>query len=388
MKYQNNFPKRLKICFFNSDFPPRVGGISTFNWSLAYHMSLSEEIEQIQVISFKNPKPGREDYSQKLSIIRLPRLSIFKTALGIKKYLKRFKDYDIFQATNMFPVGFLLVLLGRFIFRKTVFVTFHGTDAVSTQGSWKTKLAKYFTLRCASKAVAVSFSTQKEAAKYYRINPSKFSVIYYPLADKLINSQEKEKQREKIRKKYHLSDNDFIILTVAHLVKRKGVADLIKAVSLTNQPEIKLIVVGQGPEKENLEKLAKKLAVEDRVIFAGLVDSTNPFYATADLFALTSFFVKEEGDIEGLGIVLLEAQQYGLPVVGSQSGGIPEAIEEGKTGFVVPEKNPQSIKEKILILANNKDLYQKMSQRAPLFVREKFGWNKSINDHLFLYQSF
>ena len=116
MKYQNNFPKRLKICFFNSDFPPRVGGISTFNWSLAYHMSLSEEIEQIQVISFKNPKPGREDYSQKLSIIRLPRLSIFKTALGIKKYLKRFKDYDIFQATNMFPVGFLLVLLGRFIF--------------------------------------------------------------------------------------------------------------------------------------------------------------------------------------------------------------------------------------------------------------------------------
>ena len=375
----------MRICFFNSDFPPRVGGIATFNWSLAYHISKVKEVEHVQVITFKNPEPGQEEYSRKLSIIRLPRLSVLSTAREIWKYIYQFRDYDIFHATNIFPVGFLLVLLGKFIFDKPVFITFYGTDIMSLRASKKTKLAKYFTLKWASRAIAVSFSTLREAAKYYRINPEKFSVIYYSLARKIISKD--EQAREKLRNQYSLDKDDFLVLAVANLVKRKGIADLIRAVSLISNPRIKLIVVGRGPERENLEKLARKLNIENRVIFAGFVEQVNPFYQAADIFVLPSFFIREEGDIEGLGIVLLEAQQYGLPVIGTASGGIPETIDNGQSGFVVPERNPEAIKEKILLLANDKKLYLRMAKQAQQFVREKFDWSKSIKEYLDLYDS-
>jgi len=375
----------MKICFFNSDFPPGVGGLANFNWSLAYHMSLSKQIEHVQVIAFKNPSPGQKKHSQKLSVIRLPRLPILSLTKEIWKYIYRFRNYDILHATNMFPVGFLLVLFGRFIFRKPVFITFHGTDVISTQASKKTELAKHFTLKHASKAVAVSFSTKREAVKYHGINPSKFSAIYYCLPDKSINKDKNKEIRKKLRRKYNLSEDDFIVLAVAKLVKRKGVADLVEAISLINNLKVKLIVVGYGPERENLEELVKKLKIENRVFFTGLVEKVDPFYASADVSVLPSFFIRKEGDIEGLGIVLLEAQQYGLPVIGTNSGGIPEAIDEGRSGFVVPERNPEAIKEKILLLANDKKLYLEMSKRAPQFVQEKFDWTKSIKKYLALY---
>lgn len=387
MAQKQNISNGVKICFFNSDFPPRIGGIATFNWSLAYHISKAKEVEDVQVVAFKNPKPGQEKFSQKLSIIRLPWFSFLSLAKKVWQYIFRFRNYDVFHATNLFPVGFLLVLLGRFIFKKPVFVSFYGTDVISTQASRKTKLAKYFTLKYASAAMAVSHSTLKEAAKYYQIEPTKFSVIYYCLADKPVNKRRNKEIKKKIRKKYNLSEDDFIVLTVANLVKRKGIADLVKAVSLIDNPRVKLVIVGQGPERENLEKLAKKLNIAERVIFTGLVDEVSPFYTSADIFVLPSFFIKKEGDIEGLGIVLLEAQQYGLPVIGTKSGGIPEAIDNGRSGFVVPERNPRAIKEKILLLADDKELYFRMANRAPQFVQEKFNWVQSVKKYLLLYTS-
>lgn len=377
----------MKICFFNSDFPPKVGGIATFNWGLAYYLSLNKEVEHVQVVAFKSRQTGRENYSQKLSVIRLPQIGFWSMFGAVWKHLYQFRHYDVFHATNLFPVGFLLVLLGRFVFQKPVFITFHGTDVISSRASRKTKLAKYFALKYASRAIAVSHSTLNQAVNYYQIKPEKFSVIYYALGPKVIDKEKNEIIRKGLRKKYNLGEDDFLILTVANLVKRKGIADLIKAVSLINNQSIKLIVVGQGPEQGNLENLTKELGIAHRVIFTGLVEDVGLFYVSADVFVLPSFFIKEEGDIEGLGIVFLEAEQCGLPVIGTRSGGIPEAIDDGKSGFIVPERSPEAIKEKILLLANNRQLCSQMGKYAQRFVWEKFDQSKSVEKHLLLYRS-
>ena len=97
------------------------------------------------------------------------------------------------------------------------------------------------------------------------------------------------------------------------------------------------------------------------------------------------FFETVEGDIEGLGVVYLEAQQYGVPVLGTYSGGIPEAMEENKSGFLVPEHDVAALAEKILLLKSNPELRVRMGEYGKTFVREKFDWRKSIQGHLDLY---
>ncbi|MEK7178925.1 MAG: glycosyltransferase, partial [Patescibacteria group bacterium] len=82
-----------------------------------------------------------------------------------------------------------------------------------------------------------------------------------------------------------------------------------------------------------------------------------------------------------------EAQQYGVPVLGTRSGGIPEALEDGGSGFLVRERDVQGLAEKIELLARDKELCRKMGARGRAFVREKFDWRKSIKRHLILYTS-
>ena len=90
---------------------------------------------------------------------------------------------------------------------------------------------------------------------------------------------------------------------------------------------------------------------------------------------MPSKYLKSEGDIEGLGIVYIEAQYFGLPVIGTNSGGIPEAIDQGKSGFVIDEGDVAGLAEKILYLKNNKNIYNNFSIRAKAFANEKFDWD-------------
>ena len=372
---------KLKICFLNSGFPPDFGGVATFSWLLSYHMSLSKQISHIYVIAFNNSNPRKEKINKKLSVICFPRFSFWKIGIKILRYFLKFHNYDIFHATNIFPVGFWTIIFGKFIFRKPVFLTFHGTDVLG-KSSLKTKFARYIALKFANKAIAVSNSTAKRVAQHYGFSSNKFPVIYFGLSFEKV----KKYPYKKLIEKYNLNKGDFVVLTVTKLIKRKGIDDLIKAIHLISEEKIKLVIVGKGPERENLENLVNKLNLNHRVIFAGPVKDVSYYYALSDIFVLPSVFLKEQGDIEGLGIVFLEAQQYGLPVIGTKSGGIPEAIDEGKSGFLVPERDPYAIKEKILLFFHNEKLRRKMGNYARQFVKRKFDWKKCINNYISLYK--
>lgn len=169
------------------------------------------------------------------------------------------------------------------------------------------------------------------------------------------------------------------ILCVARLVKRKGVDDLIHAYAkLHNAPP--LLIAGDGPEKKSLEKLAKKLDVQ--VKFAGAVSDSDlqALYSHAGLFALTP---KElPGDYEGFGIVYLEAALHGLPVVGTKTGGVAGAVQDGVTGALAEPNNTESIAQALQRLVDNKALAKQYGQAGKERVLRKFTWDAIMKDFI------
>ncbi|MAG12673.1 hypothetical protein CL630_02555 [bacterium] len=374
----------MKICFITVDFPPMIGGIPEFSRSIAHHLSLSSDVEHVQVIAPNNLIQSVEEQGEKLSILRDDKKSFFWIAWDIIWHIFRLRHHDVFHSTSVFPAGFITVFVAKYLLRKPVFVTFYGTDVLSILGSRKTRWAKAWTLKHATKAIAFSKSTRDEAMRRHNISLEQFAVVYYPLSDNppTISPQ----ITQSLREKHNIALDDFIVLFVGHLVKRKGPEDLLRAVSLLGNKKVKLLFVGAGPLEKDLKQQATDYGLQKRVIFAGAQDA-KPYYSLASVFSMPSFFFKKEGDIEGLGIVFLEAQQYGVPVLGTNSGGIPEALEEDGSGFLVPEHDVEALAQKIKILYSNPELRKKMGKRGETFVREKFDWRKSTQEHLNLYKS-
>ena len=127
-------------------------------------------------------------------------------------------------------------------------------------------------------------------------------------------------------------------------------------------------------EKENLISLTKKLGLEDKVEFKGMINNNQlpKFYKKADIFVIPS--IDLDGKTEGLGVVTMEAMSSGIPVVGSDVGGIPDVIRDGINGFLVPEKSPEVLSSQIIKLLNDKKTYEAFSKNGRKTVEIKFSW--------------
>jgi glycosyltransferase involved in cell wall biosynthesis len=172
------------------------------------------------------------------------------------------------------------------------------------------------------------------------------------------------------------SDGVFRILFVGRLVKRKGVNHLIEAVQrLPAGLRARLTVIGDGPERAALADQVKAGGLEDRVNFRGRVADADlkESYSASDVFVLPSI-VDPQGDTEGLGVVLLEAMTYGVPVVGSDIGGITDIIENGESGLLVPPADADQLARALERLALDPALAARLGAAGERRVRAEFGW--------------
>jgi colanic acid/amylovoran biosynthesis glycosyltransferase len=165
------------------------------------------------------------------------------------------------------------------------------------------------------------------------------------------------------------------ILHVARLVEVKGAQYLIRAFArLAGRfPAVELAIVGDGPLKASLQSLAKSLGLEHRVRFLGALPHAQvmAWMRKAAMLVLPSVRTST-GRVEGLGMVLLEAAATGVPAVGSRIGGIPEGIAGGQTGFLVPEKDPEALAQRMADLLDDSALRRVMGVRARGFVEGRF----------------
>lgn len=172
-------------------------------------------------------------------------------------------------------------------------------------------------------------------------------------------------------------DDQTVLLTVGRLVPRKGIDTTLRALPsvLDAVPDLTYLVVGTGPDRARLEALARDLGVREHVRFAGEVafDALPHYYNAADLFVMPSR--EDPPDVEGFGIVFLEAGACGLPVVGARSGGIPDAVHEGETGLLVPPADPTALSETLARVLTTPDLAARLGQQGRHHAVHEASWD-------------
>lgn len=273
------------------------------------------------------------------------------------------KNVDIVNAHWIIPQGFLAVC-SKFITGKKVVISVHGSDILGLKGKLMTSV-KRFVLRHADYVVANSPATLKACEDVYpgvkaEVIPMGIDLGYFKPGKKPADLVEK----------YQLKDT-FTILFLGRLTTVKGVNYLLEAAQklARDGAKFKLLVAGDGPEKESLQAYTKAHGLEGNIEFIGWIDSSEVvnYYHLADVFAGPSLH-------EALGLVFVEAQASGVPVVASNVDGIPGIVADGETGFLVDKESGDQLYEKLKVLYENPKLRQSMARKAPRQVAEHYSW--------------
>jgi phosphatidylinositol alpha-1,6-mannosyltransferase len=187
--------------------------------------------------------------------------------------------------------------------------------------------------------------------------------------------------RASIRRRF-AADGEILLLTVGRLQRRKG-HDLVLAAMdalRARLPHLQYVIVGDGEERARLEGIVASTGLGARVHFVGAVkDEDLPdYYASADIFVHPNRI--DAGDVEGFGIVFLEAAAMGLPVIGGRSGGVPEAVEDGVTGLLVSGESPTELAAAIEKLAGSETVRRRLGDAGRLRVERRFTWDRAARE--------
>ncbi len=305
-----------------------------------------------------------------LSIIQVPLLAISEF-VAARKILKR-KKIDLIHAHWIIPQGWIASILKRTLKTKYI-TTAHAGDVFP--------LKKGFLKAFGKKSIKYSdFCTANSNYTKSKLNsilkPKNLEVIPMGVDLHLFSG----KKKLDVKRRYGIKGK--LILSVGRLAEKKGLTYLISALHLLKNkfPDIRLLIIGDGPEKGNLMRQVNSLGLGNRVIFTGKIknDLLPSYYASADIFVLPSIITKN-GDTEGLGVVLLEAISSGTPVIASNVGGIPDIVKDGKTGLLVSQKNPKQLATAISKLLSNPELSRRLVKNGKGHIRETYNW-KNIAD--------
>jgi len=362
------------VLFVTNDFGPRAGGIETFV------IGLIERRPFGQTIVYTSAQSGSEEYDKTwkadygVTVIR-DRATILLPTPRVARNLSRIIKQSHIQVAAFgaaAPLGLLSASMKRAGIRKTVALT-HGhevwwakvfpfTLAMRRIGSSIDSLTYLgeFTQRAISRSLSKTAAQQME-----KIAPG-IDVDHFCPQDSTA-----------LRKELKL-ENKRVIVSVGRLVHRKGQDHLIQALPqiLKSVPDAHILMVGQGPYLPHLKKLVARHNLNDHVSFIGRIQYAQlPQYICAgDIFAMPSrsrFFGLE---VEGLGIVYLEASACGLPVIAGSSGGAPDAVLDGVTGFVVDGENDGAIAAAAIRLLNDVDGAKAMGTAGREWIIENWRW--------------
>lgn len=186
----------------------------------------------------------------------------------------------------------------------------------------------------------------------------------------------------------HPINSKFKILFVGRHIERKGIRYLIEAAKYLPRDQFEIRIVGVGDLTEELKKLASESATPDsaEIIFTGKLspEALANEYKSANVFTLPAI-VDSKGDTEGLGVVLIEAMELGLPIVASNVGGIPDVVIDGETGILVPEKDPEALANAYKRLAAEPELVKHLLAGAQKRIHECFTWDGIIQRQIEVY---
>jgi phosphatidyl-myo-inositol dimannoside synthase len=363
------------VLISGSYYPPQVGGISQFMQYVAQSLG-PEYVCCLTGVADNNSHPHRPDapvvyrFPSLLGNSKLSRAGSWGAALSQIMVRERPRAAILGSIDD----GTYGLWLRRWL--KLPFIVFaHGNEILSAvKDNYDAPLQA---LRVANRVLACSRFTAKlvedagaDPGRIEIVNPGCDSDFFRPLP---VNQE----LRQRLLGSRH---NGRVILTVGNLVSRKGHDTVIRALPYLCQqlPDVTYLVVGDGPYRQELETMATELNVADRVIFVGnIVDDELPqLYALSDVFAMISRARIEHSDVEGFGLVFLEANACGKPVVGGLSGGVSDAVVEGETGLLVDPNNVQAVAETFEKLLSDEALRNRLGEQGRLRVKNEFRWQQ------------
>ena len=252
----------------------------------------------------------------------------------------------------------------------------------------KNNIAIYISLKSSQKIIVRSKFIRNLVVKLYDIKQSRIFICPDGL---ILEDFHIYKDKMALREELKLSEDKFYIISVGLLgLVRKSFDLVLKSIKEMRDTQnidiskIEYILIGRdSPEiRERLLMLAKKYNIDKN--FKLLVNLSNElrnkYYKASDIFVMPSKDLQKEGSVEGFGKAFIEAGYYGLPSIGSNTGGISDAIEDGKSGFLV--NNFNELVDKIKILFENKDVREKMGKYAHERVINEFSWEKIYYKYL------
>lgn len=370
--------------FITLDFPPENGGIQNYIYGLVTHLDPQKTVvltsNRIGKEAFK-PYDSKEKYkTYRININnRVPLYKQLFQLLILYVYIFRItKMYKIDELHfgNVMPIGLIGPLASKLL-KVKFFPYIHGLDFLESKNSnIKHKLVNYC-LRNATKIICNSNYT-KSILIESGLEASSITIIHPGITKK---DKVSKVDKEDVLKKYMLNDK-FILITVGRLVKRKGHDKVIEALKeiISINGNIKYVICGEGPERKNLEELVKTYKLEGYVIFTGNTDSKEleSLYSIAHLFIMPNREIKEAGDVEGYGIVFLEAGIHRLPVVGGNNGGVPDAVINGETGILIDSSDRQEIVSTIILFLKDKKILNQIGDNGYKWVNNNCLWSHRV----------
>jgi phosphatidylinositol alpha-1,6-mannosyltransferase len=358
-----------------NDFPPRQGGIQSF----VHELALRLDPDDLTVYAPKWDGAPQFDARQPFEVVRHPTSlmiggpSVTRRAAELARSRKA--EVVIFGAAA--PLGLITPALRRAGVQQAIAIT-HGHEAgwaalpvarnllrrIGERTDVVTYLGEYFRVRLAQAL------TPEAAARLTQLHPGVDATAFTP----------DQAAREAIRVRYGLADRP-VVVCVSRLVRRKGQDTLLRAWPevISQVPDASLLIVGAGPYRAALQRLAERTGLTASVRFTGPVPQAElpAHYAAGDVFSMPCRTRRGGLDVEGLGIVYLEASAAGLPVVGGDSGGAPDAILEGETGYVVGGRAVSALSDRLVALLSNPDAAKAMGEKGRAWVERDWSWDQT-----------
>ncbi len=367
-----------KTLFITKYFPPMIGG--AIRWYEEVYKRYPSGKSFILTQEYGNYQSF--DINYQAAVVRTKEwgdpsihpkfLDKYKMIYKAAKKIVISEDIELLHADNNIPAGVIALLLSKRLGLNYIMYA-HGEEIVLFQHFFPEKYVSPYVYRHA-RAVIANSSFTVNLLKNIGVRSENIHLIH-PGVD--TDHFRPDLDVSSLREKFNLQDKK-IVITISRLQERKGQDYVIRAMSLVLKevPNAHYIIVGDGEERERLEGLVKDQSLEPYVSFVGCVSEEElPYYYNlADVFILANRITSTD-DVEGFGMVFIEANACEKPVIGGRTGGAIDAIIEGKTGLFVDPKDEKDIAEKIIYLLKENNKAAELGRNGRKRAVRDFQWD-------------
>ncbi len=376
-----------KILLVTLDFWPRLGGVANYYFNLC--QQLGEQVVVLTVKTLKHPPADATQSAWRASkstktLKQEVGFRIVRRGLLVKWiwphwllmlcyvwWTARREKAEILWVGDLLPTGTVVYALSKLL-KLPYIVSCHGNDILQASKVRRRKKIAQKVLSGA-KLVTVNSHYTGRLVEKLGIGDVKIKVVY-PGIDSRSRIQD-SRIKDNLIKRHNLSGKK-IILSLGRLVARKGFDKVIEAMPqvVAKVPEAVYLIAGSGPDEARLKELGRK--TPEQIKFLGRVSEEEKWA----LLELSDVFImparEDDEDVEGFGIVYLEANLMGKPVIAGKTGGVQEAVVDEQTGLLVNPENADEISRAIIELLSNPELADKLGRAGQQRAMEEFSWEK------------